>query len=236
MDWRNLQNTTADLFRELGCDVKVESTVAGARSNHAIDVLVEFRNFGISATWIVECKHWRRNVTKEKVMALRSISEDLGADRAIIVSSSGFQAGAIRAATNTNITLTDLEGLREITAQDLMSLSLLDLEARGYKVKHGLNSLYLSKREDANHWSSKPIHESVDGRTVYGCLGRLVLLHYGLERVRLGTPPYNYAWDESGNKVISTRSIAEFVAHAKQEMNEAEALLSNQLRIIKDDV
>jgi hypothetical protein len=44
-------------------------------------------------------------VPKEKVLALKSIVEDLGADRGIIVSEAGFQPGAEDAARGTNITL-----------------------------------------------------------------------------------------------------------------------------------
>ncbi|HZX80958.1 MAG TPA: restriction endonuclease [Lysobacter sp.] len=110
MNWRQLQDSTAKLFRELGCEAAVEAMVEGARAVHELDVQVKFRQFGIETTWVIECKSWRRNVTKEKVMALKAIIEDVGADRGVIVSASGFQAGAIRAAATSNITLTDWKG------------------------------------------------------------------------------------------------------------------------------
>lgn len=44
-------------------------------------------------------------MTKEEVLALKSILEDIGADRGIIVSENGFQSGAQDAARGTNITL-----------------------------------------------------------------------------------------------------------------------------------
>ena len=62
---------------------------------------------------MLECKYWNSRVTKEKVMALKSIVDDCGADRGLIVSKMGFQSGAIRASTKTNITLTSIEELRE---------------------------------------------------------------------------------------------------------------------------
>ena len=43
-------------------------------------------------------KRWTRRVPKEKVMALKAIVEDLGADRGIIVNEAGFQSGAQKAA------------------------------------------------------------------------------------------------------------------------------------------
>lgn len=104
-DWRAYQHATADVFRKLGCNAKVDFTVAGARASHAIDVYATFLRSGILCTWVIECKLWKSRVTKEKVLALKSILEDLGADRGIMVSEEGFQSGAQDAARGTNITL-----------------------------------------------------------------------------------------------------------------------------------
>ncbi len=87
--------------------------VQGARGKHKVDVKVTFDKHGIECFWIVECKYWNTPVTKEKIMALRSIVEDCGADRGVIVSKKGFQSGAVRASTKTNITLTSIETLIE---------------------------------------------------------------------------------------------------------------------------
>ncbi|WP_431605167.1 restriction endonuclease [Acinetobacter johnsonii] len=43
---------------------------------------------------MIECKNWKTNIPKEKVLALRSIVEDIGAHRGFIVSNKGFQSGA----------------------------------------------------------------------------------------------------------------------------------------------
>lgn len=104
-DWKVYQNETAEVFRRLGCNAQVDLTVAGVRASHAIDVHATFLRSGILCTWIIECKLWKSRVTKEKVLVLKSILEDLGADRGIIVSEMGFQSGAQDAARGTNITL-----------------------------------------------------------------------------------------------------------------------------------
>jgi hypothetical protein len=108
MTWQQLQSDTAELFRQLGCTATVESAVNGVRALHKIDVYVEFVKFGIPIKWVIECKFWNRNIPKERVMTLKAIVEDIGADRGILISSKGFQAGAISAAQNSNITLTNL--------------------------------------------------------------------------------------------------------------------------------
>ena len=104
----------------LGCSVEVRATVKGARAKHKTDVWVRFNRFGIEANWVVDCKFWRTPVTKEKVLALISVVDDVGADRGILVSHRGFQTGAVRAAEHTNVTLTSLEELRRTAQNDLI--------------------------------------------------------------------------------------------------------------------
>ena len=43
---------------------------------------------------------------------LAEVVKDVGADRGVLLSESGFQSGAARAAKNTNIELTSLKDLR----------------------------------------------------------------------------------------------------------------------------
>lgn len=120
-DWRHYQDEVAAFFKRQGCHVEVEEIVQGVRGKHEVDVHVKFLRSGIECTWIVECKLWKSKVPKEKVMALKSIVDDVGADRGIIVSEKGFQSGALDAVRNTNITLvTSIEEF-EKTASTLSS-------------------------------------------------------------------------------------------------------------------
>src|SRR5262249_38211470 len=64
-------------------------------------------------TWIVECKWWRRAVSKVHVAALANIVQDVGADRGILLTETGFQTGATRLASLSNITLTSLTEWKE---------------------------------------------------------------------------------------------------------------------------
>ncbi len=124
-DWRKYQEEVADLFRRQGCTVDVEKKIQGVRAKHEIDVHVTFSRSGIECTWIVECKLWKTKVPKEKVMALKSIVDDVGADRGIIVSEVGFQSGALDAVRDSNITLvTSLEDF-ERTASSVTNVQQL---------------------------------------------------------------------------------------------------------------
>ncbi|WP_201788148.1 restriction endonuclease [Paraburkholderia phytofirmans] len=130
-NWRQYQEQTAAAFRRLGFTAEVDYTAAGVRARHDIDVYVTFTQQSIPCTWVVECKLWATRVPKEKILALKSIVDDLGADRGIIVSEAGFQPGAQDAARGTNITLvTSLEEF-ERTARASASAPLTYLEVEG---------------------------------------------------------------------------------------------------------
>ncbi|SFJ77197.1 Restriction endonuclease [Bosea sp. OK403] len=109
--WRSYQENSAKLFRSMGFLAEVEAEVPGARARHRIDVATRFTIAGVSVLWIVECKHWKSAVGKEQVMTLAQIAQDVGADRAFLLSESGFQSGAISASQHSNVTLTSLSDL-----------------------------------------------------------------------------------------------------------------------------
>ena len=110
--WKAYQHETADFFKTLGCIVETDASIQGVRARHAIDVWVRFARFGVQVAWVIECKLWKRRVPKEKVLALKAVVEDIGADRGILLAESGHQRGARVAARSTNVTLATLEDLR----------------------------------------------------------------------------------------------------------------------------
>ncbi|MFC5507903.1 restriction endonuclease [Bosea massiliensis] len=117
--WSKYQNDTAEVFESMGFSVYVEANVQGARARHKIDVSARSTIAGVSIHWIVECKHWRSAVRKEQVMTLSQIAQDVGADRAFLLSESGFQSGAIEASRQTNVTLTSLSDLSASASNDI---------------------------------------------------------------------------------------------------------------------
>jgi hypothetical protein len=82
---------------------------------------------GFEVTWLVECKFWRTPVGKLHVLGLRQIVLDLGADRGILLSESGFQAGATEAAALTNVQLTSLATLVQSTKNEVFAMRLREL-------------------------------------------------------------------------------------------------------------
>jgi hypothetical protein len=129
--WQDYQRQAAAFFRSLGLEATTDERIPGARGAHAVDVAVRSQaRAGIRQLWIVECKFWQRRVGKVHVAALSNIVQDVGADRGIMLSESGFQAGAIRLAAHSNITLTSLADLRENAEQEKMMVELAFFEGQ----------------------------------------------------------------------------------------------------------
>jgi len=82
-------------------DQKVETD----DGTYQIDVLVEYTALGVKNTVIVECKKQTRNVEREIVAALDRKLQSLGAQKGILISTAGFQSGAVRFAKKHGIAL-----------------------------------------------------------------------------------------------------------------------------------
>jgi Restriction endonuclease len=126
------QEQVAEFFRSRGLSVEIEYKVEGARAKHQIDVWATGHLYGLPIRWAVECKDWATNIPKERVVALYSIVQDVGADHGFLLSEKGFQSGAIQFACRTNITLSSIANLAEITSafvrEDALSKILVRLE------------------------------------------------------------------------------------------------------------
>lgn len=128
--WKQYQEDAAACFRSLGLEAFTDETVEGVRTKHDIDVLVKSHHVGFDITWIVECKLWKTPITKLHVLALREIVADVGADRGIILSESGFQSGAEEAANLTNVRLMSLNEVRETARDSFNAMRLRELYDR----------------------------------------------------------------------------------------------------------
>lgn len=128
--WREYQETVAELFRDLGFEAQTDKRIDGVRTSHDIDVFATFRHAGLHLTWLVECKLWRSPVSKVHVLALRSIVEDVGADRGVLLSESGFQSGAVEATSRSNVTVARMADFRREAVETLERRRLIALPER----------------------------------------------------------------------------------------------------------
>jgi hypothetical protein len=104
--WQDLETRVAQVLLECGYEVQVQKNVSLARGDACIDVWADDHSSPQNII-AVECKHWARPATKNVVHAFRTVVGDCGANTGLIVSSAGFQEGAIRAAEYSNVRLLD---------------------------------------------------------------------------------------------------------------------------------
>lgn len=128
--WFDFQEKIKDYFLSIGANAETNQRIEGVRTCHDVDIYVQTRFLGENMTWIVEAKHWNSRVSKLHVLALRTIVDDIGADRGFIVSSAGFQKGAIEAADKTSVRLKTFEELMKDTGEAVESEILKGHEKR----------------------------------------------------------------------------------------------------------
>lgn len=93
-------------FSDKEIEVKNKQDIVGKTGvRHNIDVYYEFELNGITHKVIFECKNWDNKVTKEKVLALQVILEDIPNSVGVMVSAKGFQSGAKQLAEHYGIEL-----------------------------------------------------------------------------------------------------------------------------------
>lgn len=96
------------LKKNLGHLVKVkhQKTFKSLTGNvYKIDVSYSLKLSGFDYLTLVECKYWNSYVTREKVGYFKAILDDLKAQKGIIVTTKGFQKGAVTYAKSQNIGL-----------------------------------------------------------------------------------------------------------------------------------
>jgi restriction system protein len=77
-------------------EVQHDTKEKGADGTYQIDIKATFQIFGGSAiTVLIECKHHKSSIKREKVELLYSRLQSLGAQKGILCSTSPFQQGAI---------------------------------------------------------------------------------------------------------------------------------------------
>ena len=87
-------------------EVQHDTKEKGGDGTYQIDIKAKFRIFGGSdITVLIECKHYKSSIKREKVELLYSRLQSLGAQKGILCSTSPFQQGAIDFAKSHGIAL-----------------------------------------------------------------------------------------------------------------------------------
>jgi hypothetical protein len=123
----------------------VDHAVTGARGTHNVDVWVTFKYLDLEIKWLIECKFWQTPVPKAAVLTLQQIAQDIGADRAFLLSEIGFQSGAVKVTHNTNVTLTSLDDLRENAQKEILEAALVVINKRIVELDQALKSFMMDE-------------------------------------------------------------------------------------------
>ena len=209
-EWRKYQDDAATYFGSIGLTADTEAEVEGARGVHKIDVLVSGTVYGLPIRWVVECKDWSSNIPKEKVLALQSIVQDVGADRGILLSEVGFQSGAIRATRNTNITLTSLADLRLNSQETIAEGVVTALHWRWSQVMKRLSKVHKRQKEEFGY-----ITPALKAKTP------LMFLDSALEEALRGELPTIYAIGDDSSR-LSASTFEELITGANKLIERAE--------------
>ncbi len=90
------------------CSFQHDKIVEVDDGNYQIDGYIEFTLMVIAYKTIIECKHYKSSITREKVAVLYDKIRACGANKGVLVSTSNFQSGAIQYASKHGIALIQL--------------------------------------------------------------------------------------------------------------------------------
>jgi hypothetical protein len=230
MRWHDYQEDEAEFFRELGCDAEVDAQIKGARASHKVDVWVTFRRFGLEQKWVIECKQYNRPIPKEKVLALKGVVDDIGADRGLLIAESGFQPSAANASLSTNISLLTLVKLHELAKADLLSGVFGKLEEKADRLSDLLHDLFWPEPEP---FYSTP-RPGVDEEGYYDKSTEPHSLISHMERARKCRFPIAIgATYEPQEKLIFARNLEELVEWAGLTLEKLEKWIKEQKAAIR---
>lgn len=226
--WRRYQEEAAQLFRELGFSATTDVVIEGARNKHAIDVAATADHHGVNQLWVVERKLWNRPVGNDRVAVLADTVADVGADRGVLLSESGFQAGALRRANQSNLTLSSLSDMRENAAEHIAQIQLQLALRRVVILGQRAHALMVSERHD---WGgSARTLPGVDGQLLLELFGRLSMTESGLLQATAGSFPalLQAPWD--GRTALLAMTPAEAAEHASLVADELDGAIHEQER------
>lgn len=86
-------------------EFKHNEVIKADDGSYQIDGVIRFEVMGVQYVSLVECKHYKNPITREKVQALHSKILSIGAHKGILISTSNFQSGAIEYAGKHGIAL-----------------------------------------------------------------------------------------------------------------------------------
>ena len=134
---------------EIQHDVKLKGA---SGVEHQVDIFWKFTIGGVYYKVAIECKDYRRPVSKEKIMAFHSVLTDIGNIHGIFASKMGYQKGAKEYAANYGIQLMEIRHPIESDWEGKIKDIHLSIHMRG---KDNIRPVILVDKErieEKNQW------------------------------------------------------------------------------------
>jgi hypothetical protein len=112
-DWKDLESKVCQIFLECGCQTERSKHIVLPRGEVAIDVYALDTVREPNLIIVCECKHWRKRISQSVVHAFRTVVAETGAHVGFLISSAGFQTGAVETAKKTNLELVTWQQFQE---------------------------------------------------------------------------------------------------------------------------
>lgn len=172
-------------------------------------------------------------------MTLAQIAQDVGADRAFLLSESGFQAGAIKACRHSNVSLTSLAELAESAKEHVTLLQLRTLlQARSAVEERARAQLFDAKGDP-------PAIMAADMGKVTDVLGACFDVGLAINAALTGSFPVTVVgildrgterFDEADKLIIRLKSELEAIYHRTIEIEQGAARTRLDLIARADDL
>lgn len=137
--WKEFERLVAAIHaaEQQGAVVKWNEEIGGRQ----FDVTIRFKNGLYEYLTIIECKNYAEPVPAEKIDALVTKARDVGANKAIMVSSSSYQKGALDVARRHNIQLLSLQTIRDVSERALANQLTPSLLIYDFRFRQEANKL-----------------------------------------------------------------------------------------------
>lgn len=146
-------------------------------SERQIDILIEQTDRFVFRT-IIECKNEKRKVEVKEISAYKTLIDSVEAHQGILVSSAGFQEGAMTEAQQEHILLYELKDFDQ-AAQDLESFLLNQFSIR---LSHKNTSIQFESEENFNGEVNLFTPLTVDGNPIQLTIAKVIQADYEKKR------------------------------------------------------
>lgn len=146
--WKKFERVVAAIHKAetAGATVTWDEDIDGRQ----FDVVVRFKMQFYDYLVLIECKDYKSKVKAEQVDAFVTKSSDAGANKAIMVSASGFQEGARRVARKHKIELFTLKAINDDAEDQLTDLVISSLVIRPFGFRKTNTKEVIRLTDDVN--------------------------------------------------------------------------------------